>query len=214
VWIEVPRGTETRWETLPPLDQLDVPRRGKALRDAIILRLIAVDRAVHAVLFGLIAAALIALELNLGTLKADARSLSNDLTRLVADTGRNPSRDFIGRQLRHVLDLKSGSLRVLAATAVVYCVVEAVEAVGLWRERRWAEYLTALATAGFLPFEVHELARRVTVLRVGALVVNLAILVWLVWSKRLFGIRGGERADEEAIARDERLDVWPGSGGR
>ena len=54
--------------------------------------------------------------------------------------------------------------------------VEAVEAVGLWHERRWAEYLTALATAGFLPFEIDELIKRVTVFRVSALVINVAIL--------------------------------------
>ena len=74
--------------------------------------------------------------------------------------------------------------------------LEGVEAVGLWRERRWAEYLTAVATAGFLPFEVHELIKRITVLRVGALVVNVAILAWLVWRKRLFGVRGGPKDEE------------------
>jgi hypothetical protein len=72
--------------------------------------------------------------------------------------------------------------------------VEWTEAIGLWRERRWAEYLTVVATAGFLPFEVDELIKRVTVLRVGALVVNLALLIWLVYAKRLFGLRGGVHA--------------------
>ena len=67
-------------------------------------------------------------------------------------------------------------------------ILRRVEAVGLWRERRWAEYLTALATAGFLPLEVHELLKRVTILRVSALVVNVAILVYLVYAKRLFGV--------------------------
>src|SRR5207253_9918040 len=93
--------------------------------------------------------------------------------------------------------LQRGPLRLLAATAAVYCIVEAVEAVGLWRERRWAEYLTAVATAGFLPFEIDELTKRVTALRVGALVVNVAILVWLVRRKHLFGVRGREPDDEQ-----------------
>ncbi len=74
---------------------------------------------------------------------------------------------------------------------MVYAVVESTEAVGLWHEKRWAEYLTVVATAGFLPFEILELLDRVTVLRVGALVVNLAVLVYLVWAKHLFGLRGG-----------------------
>src|ERR671933_830650 len=46
--------------------------------------------------------------------------------------------------------LHRGTLGVLLGTSVAYCVVEGVEAGGLGRERRWAEYLTAAATAGFL----------------------------------------------------------------
>jgi uncharacterized membrane protein (DUF2068 family) len=91
---------------------------------------------------------------------------------------------------------------VLTVTATVYAVVEGVEAVGLWFERRWAEYLTALATAGFLPFEVRELIRRVTVVRVGALVVNLAVLAWLVWRKRLFGIGPAAGHLDEVVAEN------------
>jgi Predicted membrane protein (DUF2127) len=73
-------------------------------------------------------------------------------------------------------------------------VVELIEAIGLWHEKRWAEYLTVIATAGLMPFEIVELTRRVTVFRVGALVVNLAIVIWLVWRKRLFGSNGGRAA--------------------
>ena len=75
-----------------------------------------------------------------------------------------------------------------------HAVVEGVEAVFLWKERRWAEYLTVLATLGFVPFEINELLDRVTILRVTALVVNLAIVVYLVYAKRLFGVRGGAKA--------------------
>ncbi|MEO9224182.1 MAG: DUF2127 domain-containing protein, partial [Acidimicrobiales bacterium] len=104
-----------------------------------------------------------------------------------------------------VIDLKRGTLTILIVTALAYCIVEGVEAVGLWLERRWAEYLTVLATAGFLPIEIHELVDRVTVLRVLALLVNLAILVWLVWSKRLFGVRGDEAALHDSVDWDALL---------
>jgi uncharacterized membrane protein (DUF2068 family) len=190
VWIEFEQPREARRETLPPLRELRLPRRGKPLREAIILRLIALDRAVHAVIFGLLAALLILLDLNLGSLRSEARRI----VELAGQTGQGASRGFLLRHLSSILNFDKNAITVLAATAVAYCVVEAVEAVGLWRERRWAEYLTALATAGFLPFEIHELIKRVTALRVGALVVNLAILVWLVWRKRLFGVHGGAKA--------------------
>jgi uncharacterized membrane protein (DUF2068 family) len=194
VWVEFESPDPPEHETLPALRDLPVPRRGRPLREAIILRLIAIDRGVHAVIFGALAALLIALDLNLGSLRHEAQRIITDVT---SQTGQGASQGFIVRQLHRFIHLGKGTVVVLAGTAVAYCVVEAVEAVGLWRERRWAEYLTALATAGFLPFEINELIKRVTVLRVGALVVNIAILVWLVWRKRLFGVRGGPRAEAE-----------------
>jgi hypothetical protein len=66
--------------------------------------------------------------------------------------------------------------------------------------KRWAEYLTAVATAGFLPFEIYELTKQIPVLRVLALVVNMVILVYLVWAKRLFGIgRPPDREESRSI---------------
>jgi uncharacterized membrane protein (DUF2068 family) len=193
VWIATTPPEHPVRETLKPLPEMKVPRRGKVLREAIILRLIAINRAVHSVLFGLLATVLILLELNLGTLHDQAARILRDLA---GDTGQQAGRGFIGDQLAKLLNLDKNTVVLLAATATAYCVLEAVEAVGLWRERRWAEYLTAIATAGFLPFEIHELIDRITVIRIGALVVNLAILVWLVWRKRLFGVNGGVKAIE------------------
>jgi uncharacterized membrane protein (DUF2068 family) len=193
VWVEFERPHDPERETLPPLEKLPVPRRGRVLREAIILRLIALDRGVHSVIFGALAALLFALELNLASLRSEAQRIISDVT---SQTGQGASQGFIVRELHRFLHVGKGTVLVLAFTALAYCVVEGVEAVGLWRERRWAEYLTAVATAGFLPFEIDELIKRVTVLRVGALVVNVAILVWLVWRKRLFGIRGGPHTEE------------------
>jgi uncharacterized membrane protein (DUF2068 family) len=101
-----------------------------------------------------------------------------------------------------VAHLRAGTIDLLLATAVVYAVVESVEAVGLWHERRWAEYLTVVATVGFLPFEVLELIDRVTVLRLGALVVNLAVLAYLLWAKHLFGLRGGTATLDRSVDWD------------
>lgn len=84
--------------------------------------------------------------------------------------------------------------------------METTEAIGLWKERRWAEYLTVVATAGFVPLEVHELLDRVTVLRVLALAINIALVVWLVLNKHLFGIRGGERTLHEHTNWQDILD--------
>jgi len=196
VWVAGPRPDQPTADTLPLLADLPLPRRGEPLREALVLRLIAIDRAVHAVLFGALAALLIYLDLRFGTLRGEAASILRAVERALGPTGQGQSQTFLVRELHKFLNIRQGAVTKLAATAVAYCVVEADEAVGLWRERRWAEYLTAVATAGFLPLEIDALVKRVTVLRVVALVINVAILVYLLWKKRLFGIRGGPKAAE------------------
>jgi uncharacterized membrane protein (DUF2068 family) len=68
----------------------------------------------------------------------------------------------------------------LGLGAFLYGALFLVEGIGLWLQRHWAEYLTVVATASFIPFEAFELVRRVTATRVVALVVNIAIVLYLV----------------------------------
>src|SRR5437879_1587009 len=143
-------------------------RRGGADRPA------GTRRGVHAILFGALAAALIYLDTHLGSLQSGAARLLQAIDASLSNTGQDPSRDFLSKELTKVLHLHSNTVVVLAGTAVAYSVVEAVEAVGLWKEQRWAEYLTAVATAGFLPFEIKALIDRETVFRVLTLVITVA----------------------------------------
>jgi len=177
-------------ETLDDLAELPRPRRGADVDEAIVLRLISIERGVHAVAFTLLAVGLIYLKLRFGSIRHWSQSLLGELS-----AGGHPT---LSRELGKLAGLHSAELTVLAITAVAYALIEGIEAVGLWKEKRWAEYLTVLATAGFLPLEIHELMARVTVLRLGALVVNLGILVYLVVAKRLFGVRGGPKAARNA----------------
>ena len=77
-------------------------------------------------------------------------------------------------------------LTTLAVGALLYAALETTEGVGLALRRRWADYLTVLATGVLIPWEVSEVVRKVTTLRVGALTVNVAIVVYLAYRKRLF----------------------------
>jgi uncharacterized membrane protein (DUF2068 family) len=197
-WLIVPHPKRARFDVVPPLSELELPRRGDLLRDAIVLRLIAIERAVHSVIFGLLAIALFVLDSQLSDLHSAAQRVRDQLDTVAAQSGRAGSRTFLDSGIQRVLGLHGTTITVLAATATAYAVIEGVEAIGLWHERRWAEYLTAIATAGFLPFEIHELINRLTVFRVGGFVVNLALLLFLLWDKRLFGLRGGPKARENS----------------
>jgi uncharacterized membrane protein (DUF2068 family) len=182
-----------------PLEPDRVPRRGKELRGAVTLRLIAVERGVHTVVFTLATIGLIILRLHLPAVQAAARQITTYRSGGFAGPGQVATQSTLLRYSERVLHLRRNTLGVLALVTAVYAVLEGTETVGLWLERRWAEYLTAVATAGFLPFEIDELAKHVSVLKVAALVINLAVLAYLVWRKHLFGI-GGRPAPEDRLA--------------
>ena len=102
--------------------------------------------------------------------------------------------------------LTSRQLDAVAVGAILYGLLEAFEGAGLLMRRRWAEYLVLIATAAFLPLEIGELIHKPTVFKAGALVVNLLIIGYLIWRKRLFLERPGEEdADRtEAVPEDLR----------
>lgn len=77
-------------------------------------------------------------------------------------------------------------LRLLAVSAMLYAALEATEGVGLAMRRRWAEYLTVIATGILIPYEAYEVLRRPTLFKVGALLLNLAVVGYLAYRKRLF----------------------------
>jgi uncharacterized membrane protein (DUF2068 family) len=196
LWVRTtdPTGGRVEADRLPPDDELPRPRRGRQLEDAIVTRLIALERLVHCVLFTCAAVVLVVLDADLGGVRRTATDLSASLQGAIDNSGRGGSHAWLVRHLDDVGGWHLDAIRVLLVVAVAYALLEGAEAWGLWHERRWAEYLTVVATVGFLPFELHQLTERVTVLRLLALVVNVVVLVWLVWAKRLFGVRGGSVA--------------------
>ena len=74
----------------------------------------------------------------------------------------------------------------LAIGAIAYALLEGTEGVGLAMRRRWAEYLTVFATGFLIPYEAYEVVHRITLFKVGALLLNIAVVGYLAWRKRLF----------------------------
>ena len=82
-----------------------------------------------------------------------------------------------------------------------------MESIGLWQGKRWGEYFAMVATSIFLPYEIYDLTVKITWLRVGALVINLLLVVYLVWTRRLFGARGGKKAYEASLRSESVIEV-------
>ncbi|HEX3605580.1 MAG TPA: DUF2127 domain-containing protein [Candidatus Dormibacteraeota bacterium] len=113
----------------------------------------------------------------------DLHQRANDLQVQLA---LEPGRHLLGRLVAWILDRLGSHPNLIGLAAIAYGLLECVEGIGLALRRRWAEYLVVLATSAFLPLEVSELLHHPTPLKAGAFLVNVAIVVYLVWRKRLF----------------------------
>jgi uncharacterized membrane protein (DUF2068 family) len=200
--LEPPENPPKRYP--PGRDELMLPLRGRPLRDLIVLRAIAIDRALHFLVLGAIAVAIFIFAANQDSLREPAYKILADLQGGVG-TRSAPRHGFL-HEVRHLFSIETGTLTKIGFVVLAYAILEGVEAVGLWLQKRWAEYLTLIATAAFLPLEVYELTRTLSPLKLITLIINLAVVLYLLLAKRLFGIRGGAAADEAARERDSG---WP-----
>ena len=187
----------------PAPPEHELPLRGKALHDRVILRLIAVDRVFHFVVLGLLGVAVLAFAADRAKLHDRFYQVTTALQTAIAG-GPVSTRGHVGivHDLDRLFTLSKGTLIEAGIALLCYAALEGVEAVGLWRGRRWAEYLTFIATVVLLPFEIYELTARVSPLKVIGLAINVAVVVYLIYAKRLFGVRGGGAIDERERARD------------
>ena len=69
------------------------------------------------------------------------------------------------------------------------------------------QLLTFLLGSVFLPLEIHDLAKGITMTRAVTFGINVAAVIYLLISKRLFGIRGGRKAYDEERRGEQLLDV-------
>jgi uncharacterized membrane protein (DUF2068 family) len=166
-----------------------------------VLRLIAIDRAFHFVVLAALAFAIFFLASNSARLRQPVFKALADLQSGLGGP-RGPSKHGIVYDIHHLFSLDSGTLTKIGFVVAAYAVLEGAEAVGLWYQKRWAEYLTFIATTLLLPLEVYELSQRLSVLKIITLIINVAVVIYLLFAKRLFGLRGGATAEEEERHRD------------
>jgi uncharacterized membrane protein (DUF2068 family) len=203
-WLPLPepQPVETTRDHLPPLDQIELPLRGKPLRDKIVLRAIAVDRALHFVVLGLLAIAVFVFANHQADLHQRFYRVLDDLQTAFGGNQSHGNQHGLLHSLDQLFTLQSSKVRLAALGIGAYALLEGAEAIGLWWQKRWAEYLTFIATVALLPLEIYELSHKVSPFKVIALIINVAILIYLLLAKRLFGLRGGATAEEELRERD------------
>jgi len=100
--------------------------------------------------------------------------------RLVRHLNLNPASHYPRVFIDASVWFNDAHLRLLALGAVLYATVRFVEAFGLWRARRWAEWFGAVSGGIFLPLELYKLWEAVTWPRLTVLTVNSIVVVYLV----------------------------------
>jgi len=194
----------------PDREHIALPIRGRPLRDAFVLRLIALDRGLHFLLLGFLSVAVFLFAANRTALQElYVRVLEAAQGGLGGPTVAAAHQRGLLGELTKVFSYSPQRLFYTGLILAAYALLEGVEMVGLWMLKRWAEYLTFVVTASLLPLEIYEMTQHLSVVKVAAFVINVAVVVYLVYAKRLFGVRGGVRAEEEQRARDvgwEALD--------
>jgi uncharacterized membrane protein (DUF2068 family) len=200
-WLPLPASERPAREHPAEREQIELPLRGKPLRDKVVLRLIAIDRAFHFVVLVALGALVLVFAADRGTLRHTFYKVIADLQGGVAASQTHKT-GFL-HEIDTAFTTSSAHLHLVGAVLLVYGAVEGIEAIGLWYQRRWAEYLTFIVTASLLPLEVYELVNRATVFKAIAFVINVAVVVYLLRAKRLFGLRGGVAAEHAESALDQ-----------
>ncbi|HET6966454.1 MAG TPA: DUF2127 domain-containing protein [Acidimicrobiales bacterium] len=204
-WIPREPPQSPSRQAVPEREEIQLPLRGRLLRDRYVLRLISLDRAFHCVVLTVLAVAVFVFAADRSLLHRDFLRIVTALQGGVGGPVRT-THGSIERELTRLFAVSTRNLELTGLALSAYAVLEGVEAVGLWLTKRWAEYLTFVATVVLLPLEVYEISRKPTALKGLTLAINLAIAVYLVVAKRLFGIRGGHEAERRIREIDSG---WP-----
>jgi uncharacterized membrane protein (DUF2068 family) len=183
-----------------PASEAPTVLHDRQIRDQIIIRALSIERGIR----GLIVIGLAFLTWQLrGSQESLEQRIASSLPLLKPfsdQIGWNIQESRVIHILNQVVEASSKTLLGITVALLAYGALQMTEAVGLWLTKRWAEYLTVVATSAFIPVEVYELSHSITVIKLGALVINILAVLWLVWSKHLFGFNGGS-----ASAQDDKL---------
>jgi uncharacterized membrane protein (DUF2068 family) len=196
-----------------PAENAPVLLRGRALRAAFILRALAIERWARGVLLMLLAIGAFRLKSTQITLQ---ELFSRDLKSLqpfFRQIHFNVSDSSTLHTVQKVLNAKSSTLTVVGIAVLGYGLLQVVEGIGLWSLKRWGEYVAVVGTTLFIPLEIYEITEKVSWLKIVVMIVNVAAVLYLLITKRLFGLRGGHRAYEASLHEASLLEVEQSSAG-
>jgi uncharacterized membrane protein (DUF2068 family) len=125
-----------------------------------------------------------ALAAGIGILHYIDHGQGQGLERFVTHLGLDPRNHIIHTVISGVTGIDRGHLHAIEAGTFFYALLHLIEGIGLILEHNWAGYLVIVATSSLVPFEVYEIFKKLSLPRVALLVVNLAIVLYLIATLR------------------------------
>lgn len=119
--------------------------------------------------------------IGIGALHLLHKDLGDEVLRLAMALKFDPESRFVTVLLNKIDLIDAHRLKQISAATFGYSALALTEGIGLILEKVWAEYLTLLLTISFLPWELFELARKPSWFRLSLLLINLAVLAYLIW---------------------------------
>ena len=119
-----------------------------------------------------------------GILKLTHNNVAGVLDHWIAKLGLDPGNRFVDEALRKVTNLPPKRIKELGLGSFVYAALFLTEGIGLWLLKRWAEWFTVVITGSLVPFEIYEIYRHPTIAKVLVLMINLAVVGYLLYRVR------------------------------
>ncbi len=91
----------------------------------------------------------------------------------------DPDNRVVHAIIEKLTGVENKQLIMLSLGSFLYSALQLTEGVGLWFQKRWAEFLTVIATSCLIPIEIYEIYEKFTLIRVAALIVNLFVVWYL-----------------------------------
>ena len=120
------------------------------------------------------------LALGIGAIKLLHKDVAAILEHWINVFQVDPHNHYIHVLLGKLSILDDRRLKELSAGTFLYSAIFFTEGIGLAMRKRWAEYFTIITTSSLLPVEVYELAKHASAGKTLALLINLAVVAYLV----------------------------------
>ena len=92
----------------------------------------------------------------------------------------DPGAHFVSRAIYRITNIPQRRIRELGIVSFIYAGLFLAEGIGLWLLKRWAEWFTVIITGSLVPIEFYETIHRPTVLKVLVLILNIAVVFYLI----------------------------------